>query len=81
MSKFRYRSGNQWNCGGVTIRSPCGAVGHGGHYHSQSPEAFLAHIPGIVVVMPRGPRAAKVTDQSIFVCVVIQDLSLPETLI
>eukprot|EP00536_Pseudo-nitzschia_multiseries_P006007 jgi/Psemu1/192086/e_gw1.123.3.1 len=59
MSKFRYRSGNQWNCGGVTLRSPCGAVGHGGHYHSQSPEAFLSHIPGIAVVMPRGPRAAK----------------------
>jgi 2-oxoisovalerate dehydrogenase E1 component beta subunit len=59
MAKFRYRSGNQWNCGGVTLRSPVGAVGHGGHYHSQSPEAYLAHTPGIVVVMPRGPRAAK----------------------
>ena len=22
----RYRSGNQWNCGGVTLRAPCGAV-------------------------------------------------------
>lgn len=61
MAKFRYRSGNQWNCGGVTLRSPCGAVGHGGHYHSQSPEAYLAHTPGIVVVMPRGPKAAKVS--------------------
>ncbi|KAL3915970.1 MAG: hypothetical protein SGILL_005393 [Bacillariaceae sp.] len=59
MAKFRYRSGNQWNCGGVTLRSPVGAVGHGGHYHSQSPEAYLAHTPGIVVVMPRGPKAAK----------------------
>lgn len=59
MAKFRYRSGNQWNCGGVTIRTPCGAVGHGGHYHSQSPEAFLSHVPGIKVVMPRGPKAAK----------------------
>jgi len=67
MSKFRYRSGNQWNCGGVTIRSPCGAVGHGGHYHSQSPEAFLAHIPGISVVMPRGPKAAKVRDKNLIV--------------
>jgi 2-oxoisovalerate dehydrogenase E1 component beta subunit len=28
-AKFRYRSGNQWNCGGLTLRSPCGAVGHG----------------------------------------------------
>ena len=26
---------------------PAGAVGHGGHYHSQSPEAFFTHIPGI----------------------------------
>ena len=34
-------------------------VGHGGLYHSQSPEAYLAHTPGLVVVMPRGPRCAK----------------------
>lgn len=59
MAKFRYRSGNQWNCGGVTLRTPCGAVGHGALYHSQSPEAYLAHTPGIVVVMPRSPRCAK----------------------
>lgn len=62
MAKFRYRSGNQWNAGGVTLRTPCGAVGHGGHYHSQSPEAYLAHTPGLVVVMPRGPKSAKVSD-------------------
>ncbi|KAL7495272.1 hypothetical protein ACHAWT_003905 [Skeletonema menzelii] len=59
MAKFRYRSGNQWSCGGVTLRAPCGAVGHGGLYHSQSPEAYLCHTPGLVVVMPRGPRCAK----------------------
>lgn len=59
MAKFRFRSGNQWNCGGVTLRTPCGAVGHGGLYHSQSPEAYLAHTPGLTVVMPRGPRCAK----------------------
>ncbi|XP_048327968.2 2-oxoisovalerate dehydrogenase subunit beta 1, mitochondrial isoform X2 [Ziziphus jujuba] len=45
-AKFRYRSGNQFNCGGLTIRAPYGAVGHGGHYHSQSPEAFFCHVPG-----------------------------------
>ena len=55
----RYRSGNQWNCGGVTLRTPCGAVGHGGLYHSQSPEAYLAHTPGLTIVTPRGPRSAK----------------------
>lgn len=30
-----------------------------GHYHSQSPEAYFCHTPGLIVVMPRGPRAAK----------------------
>lgn len=30
MAKFRYRSGNQWNAGGTTLRMPAGAVGHGG---------------------------------------------------
>jgi len=29
MAKFRYRSGNQWNCGSVTLRAPCGAVRFG----------------------------------------------------
>ncbi|CAM9586399.1 unnamed protein product [Ascophyllum nodosum] len=48
-AKFRYRSGDQFNCGGLTVRAPCGAVGHGGHYHSQSPEAYLAHTPGLKV--------------------------------
>jgi len=52
-AKFRYRSGNEFNCGGLTIRTPCGAVGHGGLYHSQSPEAYFCHTPGLIVVMPR----------------------------
>ncbi|KAJ9541500.1 hypothetical protein OSB04_028006 [Centaurea solstitialis] len=58
-AKFRYRSGNEFNCGGLTIRAPYGAVGHGGHYHSQSPEAFFCHVPGIKVVIPRSPKQAK----------------------
>ncbi|KAI8335572.1 thiamine diphosphate-binding protein [Chlamydoabsidia padenii] len=58
-AKFRYRSGNQFNVGGLTIRSPCSAVGHGGHYHSQSPEAFFAHCPGLKIVTPRSPIQAK----------------------
>ncbi len=36
-----------------------GAVGHGGLYHSQSPEAYFAHTPGLKVVIPRSPRQAK----------------------
>ena len=48
-AKFRYRSGNLFNCGGLTIRTPVGAVGHGALYHSQSPEAYYAHVPGVKV--------------------------------
>ncbi|KAH9381524.1 hypothetical protein HPB48_005501 [Haemaphysalis longicornis] len=58
-AKYRYRSGGLFNCGGLTVRAPCGAVGHGALYHSQSPEAFFAHVPGLRVVMPRGPIQAK----------------------
>eukprot|EP01108_Squamamoeba_japonica_P006223 TRINITY_DN5008_c0_g1_i1.p1 TRINITY_DN5008_c0_g1~~TRINITY_DN5008_c0_g1_i1.p1 ORF type:complete len:388 (+),score=103.04 TRINITY_DN5008_c0_g1_i1:92-1165(+) len=58
-AKYRYRSGNQFDVGGLTIRSPYGAVGHGGLYHSQSPEAYFCHTPGLKVVMPATPAAAK----------------------
>ncbi|CAF0927902.1 unnamed protein product [Didymodactylos carnosus] len=58
-SKYRYRSGNLFDCGRLTIRAPWGAVGHGGLYHSQSPEAQFLHTPGIKVVIPRGAIQAK----------------------
>lgn len=58
-AKFRYRSGNLFDCGSLTFRAPCGAVGHGALYHSQSPEAYFAHTPGLKVVVPRGPNKAK----------------------
>ncbi|XP_059166331.1 2-oxoisovalerate dehydrogenase subunit beta, mitochondrial-like [Physella acuta] len=56
---YRYRSGNEFDCGRLTIRAPCSAVGHGSLYHSQSVEAFFAHCPGLKVVTPRGPVQAK----------------------
>jgi 2-oxoisovalerate dehydrogenase E1 component beta subunit len=58
-AKWRYRSGGQFTCGTLTIRTPYGGGIAGGHYHSQSPEAFFAHIPGMKVVIPRNPRQAK----------------------
>ncbi len=58
-AKFRYRSGGQFTVGGLTIRTPYGGGIAGGHYHSQSPEAFFAHVPGIKVVIPRNPYQAK----------------------
>eukprot|EP00798_Chlamydomonas_sp_ICE-L_P030633 gene30633-35646_t len=58
-AKYRYRSGSEFNCGGLTVRTPYGAVGHGGLYHSQSPEAFFTHVPGLKVVIPSSPAEAK----------------------
>lgn len=58
-AKYRYRSGNLFDCGRLTVRATWGAVGHGALYHSQSPEAFFAHAPGLKVVIPRGPIQAK----------------------
>ncbi|XP_017541331.2 2-oxoisovalerate dehydrogenase subunit beta, mitochondrial isoform X2 [Pygocentrus nattereri] len=58
-AKYRYRSGNLFDCGNLTIRAPWGCVGHGSLYHSQSPEAFFAHCPGLKIVVPRGPIQAK----------------------
>jgi len=58
-AKYRYRSGNEFDVGKLTVRAPYGAVGHGGHYHSQSPEAYFAHTAGLKVVIPASPYEAK----------------------
>lgn len=58
-AKWRYRSGGQFDVGGLTIRTPYGGGIAGGHYHSQSPEAYFAHCPGIKIVIPRNPYQAK----------------------
>lgn len=58
-AKFRYRSGNEFNVGGLVIRTPYGGGIAGGHYHSQSPEAYFAHTAGIRVLIPRNPAQAK----------------------
>ncbi|TXC05811.1 hypothetical protein FocTR4_00010064 [Fusarium oxysporum f. sp. cubense] len=59
-AKFRYRDGSCGrSVGGLTVRMPCGGVGHGGLYHSQSPESLFTHIPGLKVIMPRSPAQAK----------------------
>lgn len=58
-AKFRYRSGDQFNVGGVTYRTPYGGGIAGGHYHSQSPEAYFTQTAGLKVVVPRNAYQAK----------------------
>lgn len=57
-AKFRYRSGGEYTVP-LTIRTPIGGGIRGGHYHSQSPEAYFAHTPGLKVVVPATPADAK----------------------
>ena len=59
VAKYRYRSAGLYNVGGITCRCSYGAVGHGGHYHSQAPEAHFMHAAGLTVVIPRNPIQAK----------------------
>jgi 2-oxoisovalerate dehydrogenase E1 component beta subunit len=58
LAKLRYRSGGEYSAP-VVIRTPVGGGIKGGHYHSQSPEAFFTHVPGIKVVCPSNPYDAK----------------------
>ncbi|ASJ96834.1 alpha-ketoacid dehydrogenase subunit beta [Shewanella marisflavi] len=58
-AKFRYRSGNEFDVGGITYRTPYGGGIAGGHYHSQSPEAYFTQTPGLKVVVPRNAYQAK----------------------
>ena len=59
-AKYRYREGSLGrSAGGLVVRMPCGGVGHGGLYHTQSPESLFTHIPGLIVVVPRSPIQAK----------------------
>src|SRR5258708_2443824 len=53
----RYRSNGDWSVP-IVIRTPFGGGVHGGLYHSQSIEAFYAHVPGLKVVVPSMPADA-----------------------
>ena len=57
-SRIRYRSNGEYACP-IVIRAPFGGGVHGGLYHSQSVEAFYAHVPGLKVVIPSTPEDAK----------------------
>ena len=58
LAKMRWRSANQYSAP-VVVRAPYGGGIKGGLYHSQSPEAYFAHTPGLQVVIPSTPSDAK----------------------
>jgi 2-oxoisovalerate dehydrogenase E1 component beta subunit len=55
-AKNRYR----WNAGvPIVIRAPSGGGNRGGPFHSQNPEAWFTHVPGLKVVTPATAYDAK----------------------
>jgi pyruvate dehydrogenase E1 component beta subunit len=58
IGRIRNRSRGRFTCP-LVIRVPYGGGIHAPEHHSDSPEAILAHIPGIKVVIPSTPYEAK----------------------
>jgi pyruvate dehydrogenase E1 component beta subunit len=58
IGRIRNRSRGRFTCP-LVIRVPYGGGIHAPEHHSDSPEAILAHIPGIKVVIPATPYEAK----------------------
>src|SRR3954469_23466636 len=54
--KMYYRQGLAVN---ITVRLPRGGGSSGGPFHSQNPEAWFMHAPGLKVVAPSTPADAK----------------------
>ncbi|MEW6721391.1 MAG: transketolase C-terminal domain-containing protein, partial [Thermodesulfobacteriota bacterium] len=55
---LRYRHGGQTACP-IVVRGPSGGGVHGGLYHSQNPEAWFFHVPGLKIVAPSTAYDAK----------------------
>jgi pyruvate dehydrogenase E1 component beta subunit len=58
IAKMRYMFGSQFKVP-VVIRTPSGGGLNAGPQHSQSLEAWFAHVPGLKVVMPATPYDVK----------------------
>jgi 2-oxoisovalerate dehydrogenase E1 component beta subunit len=56
LAKAHYR----WNAAApIVLRGPCGGGVHGGPFHSQNPEMYFVHTPGLKVVCPATAYDAK----------------------
>jgi pyruvate dehydrogenase E1 component subunit beta len=57
-ARYRMRSQGRFGCP-VVIRMPYGGGVRALEHHSESEEQFYAHIPGLKMVVPSGPRNAR----------------------
>ncbi len=58
VSRFRNRTRGRYTCP-MVVRMPYGAGIRAIEHHSESREAIWAHLPGLKVVIPSGPRNAR----------------------
>ncbi|MBV9168718.1 MAG: alpha-ketoacid dehydrogenase subunit beta, partial [Chloroflexi bacterium] len=57
-ARIRFRTNGDWECP-LVVRTAYGGGFRGGPYHSQSIEAYYAHVPGLRVVAASTPADAK----------------------
>jgi len=57
-ARYRMRSQGRFHCQ-MVIRMPYGGGVRALEHHTESEEQFYAHIPGLKMVVPSGPRAAR----------------------
>ena len=58
VSRYRWRTRGRTELG-ITLRIPYGGGIRAPELHSDSPEAYFAHLPGVKVVVPSSPTDAK----------------------
>jgi len=60
INNFAARNRYRWGQGvPIVLRGPCGGGVHGGPFHSQNPEMYYTHTPGLKVVAPATAYDAK----------------------
>jgi 2-oxoisovalerate dehydrogenase E1 component beta subunit len=60
ISNFAAKSRYRWGAGiPIVVRGPAGGGVHGGPFHSQNPEMYFVHTPGLKVVAPSTAYDAK----------------------
>ena len=57
-ARYRQRSQGRFHCQ-MVLRMPYGGGVRALEHHSESEEQFYAHVPGLKIVIPSGPRAAR----------------------